>query len=238
MKNFLLIKLSPPHFFQNHSYSCFSLPSKHSSGCQQPDELPADLLHAPLIWERFACPYDGPYIILHPGPALSPSGSGPGTRSSTSAVSSSHAWTRTPNLAVRDTMGLPPGTGVVAKLATTRHGSQTRWFLHLSSNLCSCRALGNHFFLTLREGFCTPQDGLSFEVSTAVVPTATAGTASNVGPLTSPPPRPELVGTPVETAIFTLAAGELVTAGGRTQHHAVYSIQQTVLPVCIALCIQ
>jgi hypothetical protein len=35
----------------------------------------------------------------------------------------------------------------------------------------------------------------------------------------------------LETAIFTLAAAELVTAGQLTQHHAVYSVQLTVSPV-------
>jgi hypothetical protein len=30
----------------------------------------------------------------------------------------------------------------------------------------------------------------------------------------------------LETAIFTLAAAELVTAGQLTQHHAVYSVQK------------
>jgi hypothetical protein len=54
----------------------FSLPSKHNSGYQLPEELPGDLLHAPLIWvhcggiipslQRF---YDSPYSVLHRSPS-------------------------------------------------------------------------------------------------------------------------------------------------------------------------
>jgi hypothetical protein len=42
----------------------------------------------------------------------------------------------------------------------------------------------------------------------------------------------------VETAIFIPAAAEPVTAGRHTQHHAVYTVKKTVLPVYVALCIQ
>jgi hypothetical protein len=74
----------------------FSLPSKHNSGCQLPEELPGGLLHTPLIWvhrdgiipslQRF---YDSPYAVLHRSPPTpSPSKSGPGTRSSLSTGSS------------------------------------------------------------------------------------------------------------------------------------------------------
>jgi hypothetical protein len=58
----------PNEFLQNEEFSvdhiinkfskiidtpAFSLPSKRNSGHQLPNELPADLLHAPLVWVRY-----------------------------------------------------------------------------------------------------------------------------------------------------------------------------------------
>ncbi len=62
-------------FFKIIDTSAFSLPSKHISGCQLPEELPMDLLHGPLISVRYGDiipplqrPYDDPYSVLRCGP--------------------------------------------------------------------------------------------------------------------------------------------------------------------------
>ncbi len=55
----------------------FSLPSKHNSGQQRPEELPADLLRASLIWVHhrgvvlpLQRPCDSPYQVLRCGTML------------------------------------------------------------------------------------------------------------------------------------------------------------------------
>jgi hypothetical protein len=85
--------------------SVFSLPNKHNSGHRLPEELPGDLLYAPLVWLHCSSiipplqrSYNGPYAAAS-GP--SPSELGPGTRSSPSA-GSSHARTQAVCDAVTD----------------------------------------------------------------------------------------------------------------------------------------
>ncbi len=58
---------------------------------------------------------------------------------------------------------------------------------------------GNRFFPTPQRGFCMPQAGCSFAAFTAVVPAATAETASEDRPPTLPPLRSGLGGSPVES---------------------------------------
>jgi hypothetical protein len=67
------------------------------------------------------------------------------------------------------------------------------------------------FFPTLQEGYCIPQDDLSFTASTELVPATPAVTASKIRPLTSPLLMPELGGTPVEAA-YTPAVPATVRA--------------------------
>jgi hypothetical protein len=115
-----------------------SLP-RHNSSAQLLDELPGNLLFAPLVWVHrggvippLQPLYDGPYTVLRRGSAPSPSESGPETRSSPSAALRL-ARPRTPHLAARVAVAgrrvhtqaaLPPPSG---------SRFQTRWFLHLLS---------------------------------------------------------------------------------------------------------
>ncbi len=68
----------------------------------------------------------------------------------------------------------------------SRSRFQTHWFLHLP--LLRCRqATVQEPFSGRRPVFCTPWTGGTIPVSTAAVPTPSAVTASEIGPLTSPP---------------------------------------------------
>jgi hypothetical protein len=63
---------------------------------------------------------------------------------------------------------------------------------------------GNHFFSTLQRGFYMPRARCSFPASKAVGPAATAETTSKDRPLTSPPLRSALRGSPVENLTMPL----------------------------------
>jgi hypothetical protein len=113
-----------------------SLP-RHNSSAELPDELPGDLLTAPLVWvcRGGVIPplqplYDGRYTVLGPGPAPSPSELGPGTRSLLSAASKL-ARPQTPRLAAR----LAAADRQVRTQAVLPQPSESRfqtpWFLHL-----------------------------------------------------------------------------------------------------------
>jgi hypothetical protein len=79
---------------------------------------------------------------------------------------------------------LPRQTAGLAVLPQlSRSCFQTCWFLHQRRHVAVPDS-----FPTRREGFCTPGTGGAFTASTDMVPIPSAGTAQEVGPMTSSPP--------------------------------------------------
>ncbi len=113
-----------------------SLP-RHNSSAQLPDELPGNLLSAPLVWVRrggvippLQPLYDGPYTLLRSGPRSFTIRVGSRDEASPSAASRP-ARPRTPRLAAR--VAAADRRVRIQEVLPQPSGSrfQTRWFLHL-----------------------------------------------------------------------------------------------------------
>jgi hypothetical protein len=118
-------------------------------------------------------------------PALSPSGSVCRMRSSPSAAARpAQKWP--PHLAVRDATANCRASAQAVPLPPSGSRFQTRWFLHLPL-LRRCQATVQEPFSGRGPVFCMPWTGGAIPVSTSAVPALSAVTASEIGPLTSPP---------------------------------------------------
>jgi hypothetical protein len=169
-----------------------SLP-RHNSSSDLPNELPAELLSAPLVWVRrggLVPPlqplYYGSYAVLRCGPCSFTIRVG--SRDKVVAVSGLKACTAantTPGSLRRRSR--PPFAprhschnqgGLVFRPAGfftfLFSGTATRWSWNR--------------FPTRQGGFCTPRTGGTFTASTDAVPVSSTGTAKEVGALTSSPP--------------------------------------------------
>jgi hypothetical protein len=165
--------------------------------CQ--NELPGDLLSAPLVWVRrgsvilpFSHSKTAPTPSCAAGPAPSPSESGPGTRSSPSAASRL-ARPRTPRLAARVTAAGCRVLTQVVLLQPSGSRFQTRWFLYFSSG-AAMRGPGT-VFLPGEEVFARPGPAAPSQV------TQTRYHRGWTSDLFSSRPRPELGGSPVDTCV-------------------------------------
>jgi hypothetical protein len=185
--------------------------SRHNSSINLPSELPAELLSTPLVWVRWdgLVPplqplYDGPYTVLPCSPRSFTHQSGRRMRWLPSAALRL-ARPRTPRLAAR--VSAADRRACAEAVLPQPSGScfQTHWFLRLLLfNGAATRRSWNHF-PTQRGGFCTPGTGGAFTASTNTVPVPSAGTAREVGPLTSSPSQGQSWGgSPVESCLHPL----------------------------------
>jgi hypothetical protein len=120
-------------------------------------------------------------------PTPSPSESGCGMRWLPSAALRL-AWSRTPRLAAR--VAAADRRACAEAVLPQPSGScfQTHWFLRLLLFIGAATQRSRNHFSTQRGGFCTPGTAGTFTASTNTVPVQSAGTAQEVGPLTSSPP--------------------------------------------------
>jgi hypothetical protein len=207
--NFLLMQLLR-NFKKTLNVPAVFLP-RHNSSTHLQAELPDELLRAPLSGCATAA---SSYLSTTPTPscsvdlAPSPSGSGRMTRSSPLAASQGlhrsgrHTWQSTP----------PRHTARQAPRWSHRHQEglvfrPAGFFAFLFSGATKRRSR-NHFS-GHKPVSCTPWTGGAVPVSTAALPTPSAVTASEMGPLTSPPAgRHQSSGEALWRPGYTLADGQ------------------------------
>jgi hypothetical protein len=182
-----------------------SLP-RHNSSAQLRDELPGDLLSAPLVWVCRGGVIPPLQLSCAADPAPSPSESGPGTRSLPSATSRI-AWPRTPRLAARvDAADRRVRTQAVLPQPSGSH-FQTRWFLHLPLQRCH-ETVSEPFSYPARR-FLHAWDRRRHHRCHRRGPVPSTGTATEVGPLTSSPAgRGQSLGGALWTPAYTPGDGQ------------------------------
>jgi hypothetical protein len=185
-----------------------SLP-RHNSSTNLPSELLAKLLSAPSsgsVGEAWFHPFShsttAPMQSCATAPAPSPSESGRGMRWLPSAVLRL-ARPRTPRLAARVAAADHRARAKAVLPQPSGSCIQTHWFLRLLLFIGAARQRSRNHFPTQRGGFCMPGTGGAFTASTNTVPVPSAGTAQEVGPLTSSPPSrgQSWGGSPVESCL-------------------------------------
>jgi hypothetical protein len=173
--------------------SASSLP-RHNSSTELPSKLPAELLSAPLVWVRrgsLVPPlqplYDGPYAFLRRGPCSFTirveSWNEVLAVSCLKACTAADATPGSPRRRNRPLQLFPRRSchnqaGLVLRPAGL--------FTFLFSGAATRRSRNR--FPTQRGGFCMPGTGGAITGATDAVPVPSTGTATEVGPLTSPLP--------------------------------------------------
>ncbi len=167
--------------------------TRHNSSTDLPSELPAELLSTPLVWvcrggvvPPFSRSMTAPTQSCAAAPAPSPSESGHGMRWLLSAALRL-AWQRTPRLAARvaEADCWARAQAVLPQPSWSRF--QTHWFLHLLLR-CRHKTVPKPFsYLARRFLHARDQQRLHSLHRRGTCPAT--GTAKEVRPLTSSPPR-------------------------------------------------